>query len=93
MQPTPQRASNQFVFITNDGNIFDVTVVNSESEALLAQRIRSETIIRDVSDIVSHIAVLRRPEDAYMLKGAGFDNFCVIDPATKDVKYYQLDGN
>lgn len=89
------RYPTQFMFITNaeKDNIFDVTVVNSENEALLAQRFRSESIIRDTSDIVSHIAILRRPEDAYMLKNAGFDSYCVIDPSTKDVKYFQLDGN
>lgn len=89
------RYPTQFLFITNaeKDNVFDVTVVNSEHEALLAQRVRSEFQIRDVSDIVSHIAILRRPEDAYMLKNAGFDSYCVIDPSTKEVKYFQLDGN
>ena len=70
-----------------------MTVVESEDDALLAQRVRSETILRGVSDIVTHLAVLNRPEDAVMLKNAGFDYYCLIDPATKDVKYVQLDGN
>ena len=57
------RFPTQFLFITPDGDTFDVTVVESEHDALLAQRIRSETILRGVSDIVTHIAILHRPED------------------------------
>lgn len=87
------RFPTQFLFITPTGDTYDVTVVESEHDALLAQRVRSETILRGVSDIVTHLAVLRRPEDAVMLKNAGFDYYCLIDPATKDVKYVQLDGN
>ena len=87
------RFPTQFLFITPTGETYDVTVVESEHDALLAQRVRSETILRGVSDIVTHLAVLRRPEDAFMLKNAGFDYYCLIDPATKDVKYIQLDGN
>jgi len=87
------RFPTQFLFITPMGETYDVTVVESEHDALLAQRVRSETILRGVSDIVTHIAVLQRPEDAFMLKNAGFDYYCLIDPATKDVKYVQLDGN
>jgi len=87
------RFPTQFLFITPTGDTYDVTVVESEHDALLAQRVRSETILRGVSDIVTHLAVLRRPEDAVMLKNAGFDYYCLIDPTTKDVKYVQLDGN
>ena len=87
------RFPTQFLFITPAGDTYDVTVVESEHDALLAQRVRSETILRGVSDIVTHLAVLNRPEDAVMLKNAGFDYYCLIDPATKDVKYVQLDGN
>lgn len=87
------RFPTQFLFITPLGETYDVTVVESEHDALLAQRVRSETILRGVSDIVTHLAVLQRPEDAFMLKNAGFDYYCLIDPATKDVKYVQLDGN
>ena len=89
------RYPTQFMFITNkeSDNCFDVTVVNSEHEALVAQRMRSIELIRDTSDVVSHIAVLRRPEDANMLKNAGFDMYCVIDPKTKEVKYYNLEEN
>ena len=87
------RFPTQFLFITPAGDTYDVTVVESEHDALLAQRVRSETILRGVSDIVTHLAVLNRPEDAVMLKNAGFDYYCLIDTATKDVKYVQLDGN
>lgn len=87
------RFPTQFLFITPTGDTYDVTVIESEHEALLAQRIRSETLLRGVSDIVTHLAILDRPEDAAMLKNAGFDYYCLIDPATKDVRYVQLDGN
>ena len=87
------RFPTQFLFITPDGDTFDVTVVESEHDALLAQRIRSETILRGVSDIVTHIAILHRPEDVSMLKNAGFDYYCLIDPVTKDVKYVQLSAD
>lgn len=87
------RFPTQFLFITPAGDTYDVTVVESEHDALLAQRIRSETLLRGVSDIVTHLAVLRKPEDAPMLKNAGFDYYCLIDPVTRDVKYVQLDGN
>ena len=87
------RFPTQFLFITPDGDTFDVTIVESEHDALLAQRIRSETILRGVSDIVTHIAILHRPEDVSMLKNAGFDYYCLIDPVTKDVKYVQLSAD
>ena len=87
------RFPTQFLFITPEGDSYDVTVVESEHDALLAQRVRSETILRGVSDIVTHLAVLKQAEDSFMLKNAGFDYYCLIDPATKDVKYVQLDGN
>ena len=87
------RYPTQFLFITPTGDAYDVTVVESEHDALLAQRVRCETLLRGVSDIVTHLAVLRRQEDASMLKNAGFDYYCVIDPASKDVRYVQMDGN
>lgn len=86
------RYPTQFLFITHDNDAYDVTVVETAHEAILAQRVRSETIVRGVSDIVTHVAVLNNQEDAKLLKNCGFDNYCVIDPLTKNVKYYQLDN-
>lgn len=86
------RYPTQFLFITHDNNAYDVTVVYTEHEAILAQRVRSETIVRGLKDIVTHVAILRSREDAKLLKNCGFDNYCIIDPLTKNVKYYQLDN-
>ena len=83
----------QFLFILNDGEVFDLTVVESVHDALLAQRIRSESLQIGASDIVTHIAILKRDEDAYMLDNCGFDNYCIIDPNTHRVKYVRINEN
>lgn len=86
------RYPTQFLFITPDNEAFDVTVVETPHEALLAQRVRGETIVRGVSDVVTHVAVLRSPDHVKYLKNCGFDCYCTIDPVTHNVKYYQLDN-
>ena len=84
----------QFLAILHTGKVFDVTVVDSPHDALLAQRIRSESLFRGVSDIVTHVALLRRADDVYMLSGCGFDNYCLVDPSIPEIgKYSPLDEN
>ncbi len=86
------RYPTQFLFITPNNEAFDVTVVQSSHEALLAQRVRSESLSRGVSDIVTHVAVLYKKSDVKLLENCGFDCYCIIDPTTKDVKYYQIES-
>lgn len=83
----------QFLFIGTNEEVYDVTIVESHHDALLAQRIRSNSLFRGVSDPVTHTAILRRAEDVKMLEGCGFDNYCTIDPTTKEVTYYRIDDN
>jgi len=87
------RYPTQLLFISPENDAYDVTVVNTSHEAILAQRVRSETIMRGVSDIVTHVAVLQKKSDVTLLQNCGFDCYCTIDPLTQDVKYYQISGN
>ena len=89
----PQYASSQILFITENNDVFDVAVINTHHEALVAQRIRSELIPRGEKDVVSHVAVLKKKEDARILDGCGFDNICIIDPSSKNVSYIEVEDN
>lgn len=89
----PQYSSAQILFITHDNKAFDVAVIHTHHDALVSQRVRSELIPRGEKDVVSHVAVLKRKEDAKILDGCGFDNICIIDPSSKNVSYIEVEDN
>ena len=84
------RFPTQYLVITSGNEVYDITVVETLHDAVLAQRIRSETLCKGVPDITNHIAVLIQDMDIKTLKNCGFDCYCTIDPTTKAVKYGQL---
>lgn len=83
--------SSQIIFVTQDNFVFDVAVINTRSEALIAERIRRELIPTEEKDSVIHIAIIPTAEDAGILKGCGFDDICLIDPVTNNVSYIALE--
>ena len=84
MYPAPQ-----IFFTTNDECEFGVTVINTRSEALIAERIYRE--FHEESYFFTHIAIISSAEDAGILKGCGFDDICLIDPVTNNVSYIALE--
>ena len=85
------RFPTQYLVITTENDVYDITVVETFHDAVLAQRIRSETLCKGLPDIINHIAVLGREIEITNLKNCGFDCYCTIDPVTKTVKYRQIE--
>lgn len=84
------RFPTQYLVITTGNEVYDITVVETFHDAVLAQRIRSETLCKGVPDITNHIAVLYQKIETRTLINCGFDCCCTIDPTTKAIQYIQL---
>ena len=81
---------SQFMFITHDNEVYDLTVCWSKMDAQLAVRDRKISIPDGEMDCINHIAVVNSQEGGEALAAYGFDSFCVLD-ADKTPQYYQWD--
>ncbi len=82
------------LFVTNEDQVYDVTVISSENEAktvpFLVKRIIEHDTKDGFPDPVNHIAVLNNISNAKIIATAGvFDSFCIIDKMGNP-KYYKL---
>ena len=87
---------SQYVIVAQDFSTYDITVVESETEARTAARVLAATILRGMQDDITHIAVLRRPSDVQRLRSVliecGFDCCVTIDPSSKKPTYTSFDS-
>ena len=80
---------SQFLFITTENNVYDVTVVNSKPIAMLARMEWNRSLIcngnekGEHGDLVNHIALIPKEYvkdlDFFNLEEYGFDTYCVLD--------------
>lgn len=79
----PLQYPAQLLFITEDNDVFDITVCVSEKEAVIAAATWSLTKIEGVEDEVNHIALVRDPEVGKAVLKYGFDSYCILDEDKK----------
>lgn len=75
----------QFMFITADNEVFDITVVYSLSDAANASSMWAKHTCGE--DQVFHIAVVNDRDLGLALDRYGFDCYCMIDPKTYNASY------
>ena len=81
----------QLAFIAHGNQIFDVTVINNEQDARLAQKIRNEYIAKNEVDITTHIGIVHRESDLKFLENYGFDFGARVNQNTHDIVYTRFD--
>ena len=91
------RYPTQYLVIGPDAVTYDLSVVETPTEARVASRVFAESLMRGVEDDITHIAVLRRPSDVEKLKSvlieSGFDCCVTIDFETKKPTYVTFDAD
>ncbi len=90
------RYPTQFLVISPDSASYDFTVVETPGEARVAARVMAESLMQNVPDDISHVAVVQRPSEEEKLRGAlvetGFDCCCIADAQAGSVVYRSYDG-
>ena len=77
----------QFILVTDDNEVYDLTVCMARTDAQLAARVRKAGEIAGVPDEVNHVAITNTVADGEELAKYGFDSFCVIN-ANKVPEYH-----
>ena len=85
------RYPSQIAFITPDNYLFDITVISSEQDAKLAQKIRNDHLARNEVDMTTHIGIVYRDSDIKLLDAYGFDLCARINPHTHEVTYTKFE--
>lgn len=70
---------SQFLFITHENEVYDLTVCYSKMDANLAARNRKLYQFEGVEDEVNHIAIVPNEVVGKDIAPFGFDSFCVYD--------------
>ena len=70
---------SQFIFITSDNAVYDISVCSSTMEAMLVERNRKMTLCEGVEDEVNHIAIVNSERLGEQLGAYGFDSYCTLD--------------
>lgn len=83
---------SSLLYIDSKDNAYDVTVVESESQAQLAARVHAESTPRGHQDNTYHIALLLRETDKKYLKDCNFDFYCTLDKVTRKPSYVEIEG-
>lgn len=91
MQVMRGRFPTQIAFISSDNNMYDVTVITTEQDAKLAQKVRNDHIAANEVDITTHIGIIYRESDIRFLENYGFDICARVNPTTFDVTYTKLE--
>ena len=80
----------QFMFVTSDNEIYDLTVCDSPQVAAVAAHKRALFALRDskYEDDVNHIAIVDSEKVGLAISDYGFDSFCILD-ANKVPRYQQ----
>ena len=75
---------SQFLFVTHDNEVYDITVCHTKSEAALAARKLRMSRIEGVEDDINHIAVVNSDALGVEIGAYGiFDSYCILDKAHK----------
>lgn len=75
------------VFFSNDGTAYDISVVNSISDAQTAKMLRQRFSFGFEQDKIIHFAVVPDQDMARIAKGYGFDYVCLLDEDNQ-TEYY-----
>lgn len=80
----------QFIFVTTNNEIYDLTVCDNSRVAAVAAHKRALYAAHDAhyEDDVNHIAVVNDRETGLAIADYGFDSFCILD-ANKVPRYEQ----
>lgn len=70
---------SQILFISEDNEVYDVTVCTCEEDASIAERIREHYATKGIEDDVNHIAVVRNADLGREALKHGFDSYCILD--------------
>ncbi len=70
---------SQFMFITDDNEVHDITFAASEEEVSLALRKFINTTPKGTTDLVEHILLLRSKGDYEKFKPYNFDTYVVLN--------------
>lgn len=70
---------SQFMFVTSENEVYDLTVCSSKTDAALAAKKRRLWEIEGVRDEVNHVAIVDNETVGRELGDYGFDYFCVFD--------------
>lgn len=79
---------SQFLFITHDNKVYDITVCDSELQGMMAESVRKLYQVDGMEDEVFHIAVINHKEDNKEIAGFGFDAYCIYN-RSYEPKYYE----
>ncbi len=90
LQIYPLDYPSQFMAITPDNLVYDITVCRTPNDAQLAKTVRELQAVRGVPDDINHMAVVLSAEVGEKLKVYGFDMYCIIDPFTHTPDYTVL---
>lgn len=80
----------QFMFVTTNNEIYDLTVCDTPQVAAVAAHKRALYALHDAKydDDVNHIAIVNDEKTGLAIGGYGFDSFCILD-ANKIPRYQQ----
>ena len=75
---------SQFLFVTHENEVYDITVCYSKTDASLAARKLRMSRIEGVEDDINHIAVVNSDVLGVEIGAYGiFDSYCILDKAHK----------
>lgn len=80
-------------FYTEDGAIYDVSVINNVEDAIIAKRRREHGLTKpnsddSLEDLVNHIAIVPWESVGEEIENYGFDSYCILDKTTNKPQYY-----
>ena len=75
----PMNYPSQFMFITADNQVYDLSVIASKSVANIWARTQKIYQIQGVEDEVNHIAIVNSKSLGEDLGPFGFDSYCTFD--------------
>lgn len=78
----------QIMFVTTDGDLYDVTMCSSLTKAHYASIKRKAFQVPGVEDDVCHIALVNNEETGMQMKDYGFDLYCILQE-NNEPEYFQ----
>lgn len=72
----------QYIFVSPDDTVYDITVLESEEMAALGKRVRDLQRVGDGDDAVNHLAVINDSADIEIYREYGYDFFYTVDMKT-----------
>ncbi len=91
LQIYPLDYPSQFMAITPDNIVYDITVCRSTNEAQIAKTVRDLHAVKGVADDINHMAVVTSASIGEQLRPYGFDMYCTIHPFSHEPSYTMLE--